>query len=126
MVSFYFEKSILIWKYFLNSKTTDIGHVGIYPQAKLWPASIPFHTVCTSDPPAPVYVRPNSSLCSFANSFLWSLASPAPIYRLSLEVYTNCETKVPLGNGLSRNADLGTASGTGPTHGHSLISFGLN
>lgn len=45
--------------------------------------------------------------------------------RLSRELHTNCGTKVPLGNGLSRNADLGTASGTGPTHGHSLVSFGF-
>lgn len=45
--------------------------------------------------------------------------------RLSRELHTNCGTKVPLGNGLSRNADLGTASGTGPTRGHSLVSFGL-
>lgn len=60
---------------------------------------------------------------SFKNSF--SLASPLPLlyYRLSLEVYANCGTNVPLGNGLSRNADLGTASGTGPTQGQSPISF---
>lgn len=31
-------------------------------------------------------------------------------------------TKAPPGNGLSRNADLGTISGTGLTHGHSLTS----
>lgn len=61
---------------------------------------------------------------SFAHSFLWSLLSRSYIPSSSLEVYqTNRETKVPLGNGLSRNADLGTAGGTGPTHGHSPVSF---
>lgn len=53
------------------------------------------------------------------------LLSRSRIGRLFREFHTNCGTKVPLGNGLSRNADLGTASGTGPTHGHSLVSFGF-
>ena len=89
-------------------------HSGISLQAKTRPY-LSIHPSCTMQfipfQPAPI---------------LWSLLSRSYIYRLSLEVYTNRETKVPLGNGPSRNADLGTASGTGPTHGHSLISFGLN
>lgn len=68
----------------------------------------------------------SSRLALLCKLSFFGLSSPAPIYCPSLEVYTNCGTKVPLGNGLSRNADLGTATGTGPTHGHSLISFGLN
>lgn len=79
------------------------------------------HSACTTQS---IFVR--APACAHLQTPFFALSSPAPIYRLSLEVYTNCETKVPLGNGLSRNADLGTASGTGPTHGHSLISFGLN
>lgn len=71
----------------------------------------------TRMPPSSFCTGPNRQLALICwgggKPFLWSLSSPGPIYRLSQEVYTNCETKVPLGNGLSRNADLGTASGIG-------------
>lgn len=62
---------------------------------------------------ARTYLHPDSFKNSFSLAFILSLPY---IYRLLVEVYTNRGTKVPLGNGLWRNADLGTASGTALSH----------
>lgn len=98
----------------------------VVPLYFLWSTLIrlrDLHFRCTRDT-FPCILPATKSTCVPARaSLLFSRSRIAR--RLSRELHTNCGTKVPLGNGLSRNADLGTASGTGPTHGHSLVSFGF-